>query len=114
MLNTPFSPWPCYTEEEAAAVSRVLLWNRVSYWTGEETRAFEREFADWCGAEHAIALANGSPAAELALHGLGIGERNGGSASDDVIVRPRTFIASVSCVVNAGAVPVFADVDPDS
>lgn len=114
MLNTPFSPWPCFTQEEADAVSRVLLSNRVNYWTGEECRALEREFADWVGVPHAIALANGTVALDLALHGLGIGSVNGGSAIDEVIVTPRTFLASVSCVVNAGAVPVFADVDPDS
>lgn len=114
MLNTPFSPWPSFTQEEADAVSAVLLSNRVNYWTGEQCRAFERAFADWAGSAHAIALANGTVALDLALHGLGIGAVNGGGASDEVIVTPRTFIASASCVVNAGAVPVFADVDPES
>src|SRR5574343_2077566 len=108
MLNTPFSPWPAYSEEEAAAVQRVLLSNRVNYWTGTECREFEKEFAVWSGCAHAIALANGTVALDLALKGLGIGP------GDDVVVTPRTFIASVSCVVNAGATPVFADVDPDS
>jgi dTDP-4-amino-4,6-dideoxygalactose transaminase len=82
--------------------------NRVNYWTGEECRAFEREFAAWSGTSHAIALANGTLALDLALKGLGIGP------GDEVIVTPRTFIASTSCVVNAGATPVFADVDADS
>jgi dTDP-4-amino-4,6-dideoxygalactose transaminase len=108
VLNTPFSPWPAFTQEEAAAVQRVLLSNRVNYWTGEECRAFEREFASWVGTRHAVALANGTLALDLALKALGIGP------GDEVIVTPRTFIASVSCVVNAGATPVFADVDPDS
>jgi len=108
MLNTPFSPWPSFSQEEADAVSRVLLSNRVNYWTGEECRAFEREFAEWAGSRHAIALANGTVALDLALKGLGIGP------GDEVVVTPRTFLASVSCVVNAGAVPVFADVDRDS
>ncbi len=108
MLNTSFSPWPSYTDEEAAAVQRVLLSNKVNYWTGNEAREFEREFAAWCGSRHAIALANGTVALDLALQGLGIGP------GDEVVVTPRTFIASVSCVVNAGATPVFADVDPDS
>lgn len=104
-------PWPNFSQEEAEAVERVLLSNRVNYWTGEECRKFEQEFAAFAGTKHAIAVANGTVALELALHGLGIGERNGGSSSDEVIVTPRSFIASVSCVVNAGAVPVFADVD---
>jgi len=108
MLNTSFSPWPSYTDEEAAAVQRVLLSNKVNYWTGNEAREFEREFAVWCGSRDAIALANGTVALDLALQGLGIGP------GDEVVVTPRTFIASVSCVVNAGATPVFADVDPDS
>lgn len=114
MLNTPFAPWPSFSDEEADAVSAVLRSNRVNYWTGEECRAFEREFAAWADSEHAIALANGTVALDLALHGLGIGAANGGRASDEVIVTPRTFLASVSCVVNAGAIPVFADVDRNS
>ncbi len=114
MLNTAFAPWPSFTEEEVNAVSAVLRSNRVNYWTGEECRQFEREFAEWSECTHAIALANGTVALDLALHGLGIGAANGGSPTDEVIVTPRTFLASVSCVVNAGAVPVFADVERDS
>ena len=96
MLNTPFSPWPSYSEEEIEAVVSVLQSNRVNYWTGDECRKFEGEFADWTGSRHAIALANGTVALDLALHGLGIGAANGGSTSDEVIVTPRTFIASVA------------------
>lgn len=108
MLDTSFSPWPSFTSEEIEAVQRVLASNRVNYWTGEEGRHFEREFAAWTGSRHAIALANGTVALDLALHGLNV------TSGDEVIVSPRTFIASVSCVVNAGATPVFADVDRDS
>lgn len=108
MLNTPFSPWPSFTQEEADAVHRVLLSNRVNYWTGDECRSFEREFAIWAGTRHAVALANGTLALDVALKALGIGP------GDEVVVTPRTFIASVSCVINAGATPVFADVDPDT
>ena len=108
MLNTPFSTWPSFTEEEARAVQRVLLSNKVNYWTGSECREFEREFAAWCGTRYAIALANGTLALDLALKGLGI------CPGDEVVVTPRTFVASVSCIVNAGAKPVFADVEPDS
>jgi len=108
MLNTSVAPWPSYSEEEQLAVARVLASGRVNYWTGEETRAFEREFADWAGAAHAVALFNGTVALDLALEALGIGE------GDEVVVTPRTFIASVSSVVNAGATPIFADVDRDS
>ena len=108
MLNTPFSPWPSFTTEEADAVRDVLLSNKVNYWTGTECRAFEKEYAAWAGTRYAVALANGTLALDVALHALGIGP------GDEVVVTPRTFIASVSCVVNAGATPVFADVDPDS
>ena len=108
MLNTPFSPWPSFTQEEADAASRVLLSNKVNYWTGQECREFEQEFSAWCGTRYAVALANGTLALDVALKALGIG------AGDEVIVTPRTFIASISCVVNAGATPVFADVEEDS
>ncbi|NLC37038.1 MAG: DegT/DnrJ/EryC1/StrS aminotransferase family protein [Alcaligenaceae bacterium] len=108
MLNTSFPPWPSFTIEEADAVRDVLLSNRVNYWTGQECREFEREFAAWADTQHAIALANGTVALDLALKGLGVG------AGDEVVVTPRTFLASASSIVNAGAVPVFADVDKDS
>ena len=114
MLNGPFSPWPSFTQEEADAVSSVLLSNKVNYWTGTIGREFEKEFARFAGTNHAIALANGTLALDLALHGLCIGSVNGGSADDEVIVTPRSFIASASSVVNVGAKPVFADVDRDS
>lgn len=108
MLDTPFSPWPSFDAEEADAVARVLLSNRVNYWTGEEGRAFENEFAQWAGAAHGVALANGTVALDASLKALGLG------AGDEVVVSPRTFLASASSIVNAGAAPVFADVDPDS
>ena len=108
MLNTSFSPWPSFTSEEVDAVQQVLLSNRASYWTGTECREFEREFATWCGTGYAVALANGTLALDVALKVLGIG------SGDEVVVTPRSFIASVSCVANAGATPVFADVEPDS
>jgi dTDP-4-amino-4,6-dideoxygalactose transaminase len=108
VLNSPFSPWPSFTEEEADAVRDVILSNKVNYWTGTQGREFEKEFAAWAGTEFAIGLANGTVALDLALKALGIG------AGDEVIVTSRTFLASVSSIVNAGAVPVFADVDRDS
>jgi dTDP-4-amino-4,6-dideoxygalactose transaminase len=108
MLNTSFSPWPSFSTEEADAVHRVVLSNKVNYWTGSEARDFEKEFAAWCGTSYAVSLANGTLALDVALKALGIGP------GDEVVVTPRTFIASVSCVVNAGAKPVFADVDANS
>ncbi len=108
MLNTPFSPWPSFSQQEADAVSQVLLSNKVNYWTGSECREFEKEFAAWCNVSHAVALSNGTVALDLALKALNVG------AGDEVIVTPRTFLASVSSIVTAGAIPVFADVDRDS
>ncbi|MGB3837207.1 DegT/DnrJ/EryC1/StrS family aminotransferase [Castellaniella sp.] len=108
MLNTSFPCWPSFTAEEADAARDVILSNKVNYWTGQECRRFEEEFAAWAGTDHAIALANGTVALDLVLKGLGIGP------GDEVIVTSRTFLASASCIVNAGASPVFADVDPDS
>ncbi|MCA3698986.1 MAG: DegT/DnrJ/EryC1/StrS aminotransferase family protein [Brevundimonas sp.] len=108
MLNTPFAPWPSFSPEEVQAVADVLASNRVNYWTGEVCRTFERRFADWVGVPHAIALMNGTVALDAALFALGIGP------GDEVIVTPRTFMASASCVAMAGATPVFADIDPDT
>jgi dTDP-4-amino-4,6-dideoxygalactose transaminase len=108
MPNPEFPQWPHFTEEEADEVRRVLLSNKVNYWTGEECKRFEQEFARWVGVEYAIALANGTVALEAALRGINL------APGDEVIVTPRTFIASASSIVQAGAVPVFADVDPVS
>ncbi len=107
MQSTP-SHWPCFSEEEAEAVADVIRSNKVNYWTGDTGRRFETAFAAWAGSARAIALANGTLALDLALNALGVGP------GDEVVVTPRTFIASVSSVVNAGATPVFADVDADS
>ena len=104
----PLSPWPCFDDEMIEASSRVLRSNKVNYWTGDEGKQFEREYAEAIGSKHAIALTNGTVALELALYGLGIGP------GDEVIVPSRTFIASASCAVMRGAKPVVADVDRDS
>ncbi|MDC1418146.1 DegT/DnrJ/EryC1/StrS aminotransferase family protein [Candidatus Thioglobus sp.] len=103
-LNT----WPCFSQAEVDAVSKVLLSNKVNYWTGEEGKKFETEFASWCDAKYSVALSNGTIALEIALKALDIGP------GDEVIVTPRSFIASVSCVISVGARPVFADVDLNS
>ena len=114
MTHSDFAPWPSFTQEEADAVQRVLLSNKVNYWTGQEGREFEKEFAAFAGTSHAIAVANGTLALDLILAGMGIGAHFGGSKNDEVIVTPRSFMASVSTVANAGAKPVFVDVDRDS
>jgi len=108
MLNSAFEPWPSFTQAEADAVSKVLLSNKVNYWTGQECREFEKEFAQFAGTQYAVAVANGTVALDLALKALGVG------AGDDVIVTSRTFLASASSIVTAGANPIFADVELDS
>ena len=108
MLNSAFEPWPSFTQAEADAVSKVLLSNKVNYWTGQECREFEKEFAQFVGTSHAVAVANGTVALDLALKALDIG------AGDDVIVTSRTFLASASSIVTAGANPIFADIELDS
>jgi dTDP-4-amino-4,6-dideoxygalactose transaminase len=100
--------WPQHDEDEIAAVVEVLRAGRVNYWTGRHGHEFENEFASYCGAKHAVALANGTVALELALRALEIGP------GDDVVVTARSFFASASCIVACGARPVFADVDADS
>jgi dTDP-4-amino-4,6-dideoxygalactose transaminase len=103
-----FAPWPYFDGDEIEAAAAVLRSGRVNYWTGQEGRLFEAEFAQATGTKHAICLANGTLALELALHALGIGR------GDEVITTSRTFIASASCVAMRGARPVCADVDPHS
>lgn len=98
--------WPQFSEEEIMISSEILRSGKVNYWTGDHGKLFEEEFSEYLGVNYSIALANGTLAIDLALKCLGVGP------GDEVIVTPRSFIASVSCVVNAGAVPVFADVDP--
>lgn len=100
--------WPYYAPDEIAAATQVLESGRVNYWTGEQGRAFEREYAAYVGVRHGVAMMNGTVALESALRALGIGP------GDEVVVTPRSFFASVSTVVMAGARPAFADVDPDS
>ena len=108
MLNTPFSPWPSFSQQEIAAVSAVLQSNKVNYWTGTEGREFEKEFAAFSDCQYAVAVANGTLALDLAFASLDLPK--GG----EVIVTSRTFIASASSIVTAGLTPVFADVNPDS
>jgi dTDP-4-amino-4,6-dideoxygalactose transaminase len=103
-----FAGWPSFEADEIAAATEVLKSGKVNYRTGEQGRWFEKEFAAFTGSKHAVAVANGTVALELALCALGIG------AGDEVIVPSRTFIASASCVVMRGAVPVIADVEASS
>ena len=101
-------PWPYFGPEEIEAATAVLRSGKVSYWTGNECKQFEHEYAEHVGVKHAMCVANGTVALEMALQAFGIGP------GDEVVVTPRSFVASVTCVVTRGARPVFADVDRDS
>jgi len=102
------APWPHYDIDQIDVAARVLASGKVNTWTGEETKAFEHEFAEWCGIRHAIAMANGTLALSAAYLAIGLGQ------GDELITTPRTFIATASSAVLLGAKPLFADVDPDS
>jgi dTDP-4-amino-4,6-dideoxygalactose transaminase len=88
----PFASWPFFDSDEIAVVSTVLRSSHVNYWTGEEGRLFEKEFAASVGVDHAVAVMNGSVALEAALMALNIGD------GDEVIVTPRSYIASARVV----------------
>ncbi len=103
--NKQNETWPVFSKEEINKVSKILTSGKVNYWTGEECKKFEKEFSNWTKSKFSIAVSNGTVALDLALTALDLG------AEDEVIVSPRSFIASVSSVVSIGANPVFADID---
>ena len=108
MINNKYSPWPSFSKEEIQSVNEVLLSNKVNYWTGNECRKFEKEFAAWSDSKYAVSLANGTLALDIAFKALGLG--NG----DEVIVTSRSYIASVTSIINSNATPIFVDIDPIS
>jgi dTDP-4-amino-4,6-dideoxygalactose transaminase len=103
-----FAPWPHFAQDEVEAALRVLRSGKVNYWTGEEGRLFEEEFAQFAECKHAIALANGTVALETALKAIDVGP------GDEVITTSRTFITSANCTVAVGARPITVDVDRES
>ena len=106
--NKLISRWPVYGEDERVAVDRVLSSGTSNYWNGSEGTSFEQEFAVWCGASHGLCVFNGTVALEIALRSCGI------KPGDEVIVTPRSFLASAAVVAAVGATPVFADIDFES
>ncbi len=99
--STPLAP---LRAELRAAVERVLDSER--YILGPEVQAFEREFAAYCGAPHAVGVANGTDAITIALRALGVGP------GDEVVVPSFTFYASAEAIPPTGATPIFCDIDP--
>ncbi|MEL6368576.1 MAG: DegT/DnrJ/EryC1/StrS family aminotransferase, partial [Pseudomonadota bacterium] len=100
--------WPVFSAREMEAVQAVLQSGKVNYWTGDQGKHFEQEFAEYCAAPFAIAAANGTVTLDMALRALRVGP------GDEVIVTPRSYFASASAIALLGARPVFADVDLDS
>ena len=97
--------WPVFDEEQRAAVEQVLQSGKVNYWTGQEGKYFEEEYAQHLGVKHTVAVANGTVALELALFAVGLNN------DDEVVIPSRTFIGTASAVVARGGRPVCADID---
>ncbi len=106
-LEGPLPPWPCLDERAIQAVQDVLRSGKVNYWTGHKGMEFEERFAKWQGSRFAISTTNGTSALHTAIASLGIGP------GDEVIVPSYTFIASSFSILQAGAIPRFADVNRD-
>ncbi len=100
--------WPVYADDEITSTEKVLASGRTNYWTGNEGRSFEQEFAEYFGVNRAITVSNGSVALGIALRALQL------PPNSEVIVTPRTFIATASEILLAGHRPIFADIDLDS
>ena len=97
--------WPSFDDAAIRSVEETLRSGRVNYWTGRKGMEFERRFAEWQGSQYAISVATGTAALHVGLTALGIGP------GDEVIVPSYTFIASSFSIVQAGAIPRFADVN---
>ncbi len=104
-VSSPLPHWPAFSEDAIRSVEQVLRSGKVNYWTGPRGMEFERRFAAWQGSRYAISVATGTAALHVGLTALGIGP------GDEVIVPSYTFIATSFAVVQAGAVPRFADVN---
>ncbi len=106
-VRNKLQPWPQFDEPAIRAVEEVLRSGKVNYWTGRKGMAFEEKFARWQGSKYAVSVATGTAALHVGLTALGIGP------GDEVIVPSYTFIATSFAVVQAGAIPRFADVNLD-
>jgi dTDP-4-amino-4,6-dideoxygalactose transaminase len=104
--DSQWPAWPIHDESEERALLEVL--RSGEWWYGARVGQFEREFAAFQGAAHGVSCTNGTTAIEMGLRALGV------LPGDEVIVPPYTFIATASAVITIGAVPVFADIEPDT
>ena len=99
-----FPKWPSFSQKSIDMVSEPLKTGKVNYWTGNIGVEFEKAWAKWNGAKYAVTTTNGTSALHTAVAGLGIGP------GDEIICPSYSFIASSFCVLQAGALPIFADV----
>lgn len=106
VCTRPWPRWPMFDERERQRLLAVL--ESGQWWYGERVREFEAAYAAFQGARFAVSCTNGTTALEMGLRALGVVE------GDEVIVPPYTFVATASAVITVGAVPVFADIEPDS
>lgn len=105
VFNEAFPGWPVFSKEDIDAVVDVLKSGKVNYWTGKVGMEFEKAWAKWLGVKNAVSVTNGTAALHVALGALDIGP------GDEVICTSYSFIASSFCALQAGALPVFCDVD---
>ena len=97
--------YPKFNKNSIKRVQAVIKSGKVNYWTGNECKQFEKEFSKYVGNKYSVAVSNGSVALEIVLRALNLKQ------GDQVIVTPRSFIISASCVLNVGLIPIFAEVD---
>ncbi len=104
-VKNALAGWPQFDDNAISSVVEVLRSGKVNYWTGPRGMEFEKKYAQWQGSGYAISTATGTAALHVTLTALGIGP------GDEVIVPSYTFIATSFSVVQAGAIPRFADVN---
>ncbi len=100
--------WPYYNSDQINIITNVVKSNKVNYWTGDQCKKFEKEFSKKMKIAYSVSVANGTLALEIALKALEL------KTQDEVIVTPRSYIASAICVHNIGAIPIFCDINKNS
>lgn len=103
----PFPSWPVFGKEERKALQEVLDSGRWGI-GGTKNAQFSQAFAKWLGVKRVVTCTNGTAALEISLRAAGV------APADEVIVPAYTFVATASSVLSVGAVPVFADIEPET
>ena len=100
--------WPHVSKSETILINKVLKSNKLNYWTGNNCKLFEQEFSKYIGKKYGVSLCNASVALDISLKAFNF------KKGDEIVVTPRSYISSASCVINNYLKPVFADIDPNS